>query len=204
MNLSKLFKRKKKTSYHKFNVELNNGIREEVLIDKKQKHIALAKTSDKRIYVNKEFLNKTKKQQKAIVYHERGHSKFILFRLSYQIADIFCILFLLSLIISALTFIFFSIVYLLGVFYTQLIINWNYLFYGVATLFISFTNLLIYSFINWLIEIIADFNSKKNVGIENFKNSIITYYQEKEFNLWNDWIKHPPWKLREKIMEGLD
>ena len=57
--------------------------------------------------------------------------------------------------------------------------------------------------IHWMLEIIADFNAVKNMGVENFK-VIMEYYQEKEFNLWNDWICHPPSKLRERIMKELN
>ena len=65
-------------------------------------------------------------------------------------------------------------------------------------IFIQFT------LINWLSEIIADSNSVKLYGKKVVINTIGKFYQKKKLKIFKDWILHPPWKLRKKIMEELD
>ena len=205
INLRKLFKRKK--TFPEKRVALNNRDFEWVFLNKKQKHIATTQLKDKRIYVNKSFFDKerAKEKQKTIIYHERGHSHFLLWRPLSYLAIIFKFIFLVFLIFSLFTFVYIGILYLLGVVYQSFFININYIFYGLTLLSLSIINLLVITVISWMLEVIADFNAVKNMGKENFNDSVIHYYkEEKEFNLWNDWIIHPPWKLRKRIMDELD
>ena len=68
----------------------------------------------------------------------------------------------------------------------------------------SFLLFLGYILIFWLVEIVADSNAIKMMGKKIVIKNIGKVYENKKFNLENDWIMHPPWRIRKKIMENLD
>ena len=173
--------------YNKKIIKLNNGLTEEYFINTNPKaHIAQVK-KDKKIYVNKDFDKLSLLSQKVIIYHERGHktkSNLIIRRL----AIIFEIIFILT-IIHLLLYLRLP---------EQSIISMSK---NIILVMLSLTSFI--GFV-WLNEVISDFNSVKNMGKELTIQTIGDIYSKKRFNIWNDWVMHPPWKLRKKIMGELD
>src|SRR3989338_8502045 len=76
MKLSKIFKKKK---YSKEKIKLKNGESQEYYIDSKFKWVADVRRDDK-IYIGKGFKELTDIEKQAVITHERGHLKFVLFK----------------------------------------------------------------------------------------------------------------------------
>jgi len=170
-------------------IQLKKELKQEFYIDPSQKHIAETR-SDKKIYVNPKFLKLPLSEQKIIIYHERGHSKFKLFNFvgtltSYSL--LLCI------------FLFFCSLVLLLFLNKQL----DSLFFGVALFSFTIFFFTIYITLNWLIEILADLNAIKNIEKRIFLKVLNKIYQKNDFS-WLNGILHPPLKLREKIIKELD
>ena len=185
-----------KKKFEKRTIKLPNGAFEEYFINPKQKTIAMTRKLDRKIYVNNDFENLSKKKKDTIILHERGHSNFWLWRISLELGGI-----LLSL---AFIFIFFSL------FFITFNLTLKIKIFGFGNLLwimfilIGLINFLGFVLINWLLEIIADLNSIKNIRKQFVIKTIGEFYENKKFNLWNDLILHPPWKLRKRLMNEFD
>jgi len=178
-------------------IKLLNKEFQRYFVDENPKaHIAITKKKDKQIYVNASFEQLTKNQKLAIIYHEIGHSRFILWKPLLEFAGV-----LLS--ISFLTF-------FLPVFF--LILNYLYSFniFNVPNLiwFISLAlGLIIFGvhiLFYWFLEIIADINSISKMDKKYLIKLIEKEYSSNKRSFWDKYITHPPWELRKKIMEGIE
>lgn len=178
-------------------LKLKGQDKEEYFIDPRSKaHIAQVRT-DNRIYINNKFEKLPLIDRQTIIYHERGHSKFKLFRLlSHLIAPVFLAICFFTLLLSLFILIV-NFKFNLQIFDIPNVI-W---FIGIIISILFFISAVI---IYWLQEIISDSNAVKKIGKKQVVKAIGTFYLNKKFNLWNDLVLHPPWKLRKKIIEGLD
>ncbi len=168
-------------------IKLNDETYQNYKIDKDQKHIA--KVRKEYIVVNTEFLEKENNQQKTIIYHERQHLRWFNRRLLNFSRIIYCFLYFLAIILL------FSILFLFIPIIKTNLMDTFYL--SIITIFLS----AVFILINYLNEIICDFNAVKNMGIKNYNETVIDYYKKKKNN---DFIYHPHWKWRKRIMESLD
>jgi len=177
-------------------ITLNDGSIQKYKIDEKQKHIA--KTKKGYIIVNKEFLGREDNQKKTIIYHERGHLK----KFNREIRSLSTIFYSIFMI-SGIVFLF-KLVYYLSLFklipYSGFMDDLGHINIGlVVVVFLS--SFIIFIQLNYLSEILSDFNAVKNMGVQNFNDSVIDYYRKKNLK---DSTFHPHWKLRKRIMEELD
>lgn len=170
-------------------IRLNDGIIVKYKIDNKGKHIARVEKGY--IITNKEFKSflRNPNEKKTVIYHEKQHLKWfnkILEAISRLLFPLILFLFFIALLGIIILIFYFNDINLI-------------LF---CPLILSFVSLFIlFILTNYLNEILCDFNAIKNMGIRNFNNSIIRYYQTKNKN---DFINHPHWKWRKKIMGSLD
>ena len=137
-------KMKSKKIYVKKEIILKDGTKQEYFIDSDPKaHIAQVREKRK-IYVNKNFEKLPREDKLVTIYHERGHSKFLLFTLLSKFAvPIFGILALITFLSIIIT----------G--YKPIAII---LFIDTILMFAT------YYLIFWLLEIIADANAIKAMG----------------------------------------
>jgi len=184
-----------KKEYPSKEILLDKGDKEVYFIDKRQKHIAITKR-DKRIYVNEAFLRLSNKKKRIVIYHERGHSKFILWKFCFEFANSLLLLSLIS-IIFPLFILLLNLLFKITMFKISNLIWIFFVILGIS-LFIN------HVLINWLLEILADANAIKFINKKDVISTIDNIYKEKKKNFWGDNIFHPPWKLRKKIMEKLD
>ena len=174
-------------------IKLKNGEVQEYLFDPKFKWVAEVRR-DNKIYVGEKFKELTDIEKQAVITHERGHSKFLLFKTVLNMNGL------------AQTFILLS----LGLFFIRLSFLINKNLFGISNwLWFPFIILGLFIFvqftlINWLNEVIADSNSVKLYGKKMVIKTIGKFYENKKLNICKDWILHPPWELRKKIMEKLD
>ena len=169
-------------------IRLNDGSTQKYKINKKQKHIA--KTQKGLIVVNNDFLKKSESKKKTIIYHERQHLKWFN-RILLNLSRLFAIILFFSGIFSLLSLFKFLIIHT----------NPNLLF---LVIFVS--SFLILILVNYLNEIICDFNAVKNMGMKNLRELLLDYYgsPKSKNKMKNDFIFHPHWKWRIKIMGSLD
>ena len=192
MKLSKIFKKKK---YSKEKIKLKNGESQEYYIDSKFKWVAEVRRDDK-IYIGNGFRELKDIEKQAVITHERGHLKFVLFKTILKLNG-FAQTFSLLSIFLGLFFIALNFIVPINLFNIS---NWLWISIIILGLFIFIQ----FTLINWLSEIIADSNSVKLYGKRAVINTIGKFYQNKKLKIFKDWILHPPWKLRKKIMEELD
>ncbi len=157
-------------------IKLINSKEQEVHIDPT---IKIASFKINKIYVNPEFFKLPLIEQKVIIYHEKFH-KSIIGRFLGFLAMLFSAFFLISLIkllpIKILDLIIFNTSLLTGI---------------IALLFF------------WINEILADYNAIRKMGATNTLKTIKKIYSKKKINWFDDYIIHPPLKLRLKIIEML-
>ena len=188
----KIFKKKK---YKREKIKLKNEEVQEYFFDPKFKWVAEVRR-DNKLYVGEKFNSLSEIEKQTVIVHERGHSRFLLFRTILNINGI------------AQTFILLSVI--LGLFFIGLSFLINKNLFGISNwLWFSFIILGLFIFvqftlINWLNEVIADSNSVKLYGKKMVIKTIGKFYENKKLNIFKDWILHPPWELRKKIMEKLD
>lgn len=166
------------------NISLRDGTEQKVHVVTDQKVIAIAKF-DNTMCVNNKFLKLPVDEQEVIIYHERGHLNFVLWKYSGYLRA--------GLLTASVFSVLFPLLTLLNVSFPI----WIFLLGG-SIFFISF--IAVY----WLLEVIADANAVKHVGKEKIIKTIEKQYLSKKPNFIADNIFHPPWKLRKRIMEELD
>jgi len=185
----------KKKEYPKEIIKLKNGRSQEYYLDSKFKWVAEVRRDDK-IYVGDGFKELTNTEKQAVISHERGHLNFKLFKTILNINGLSQTLSLLSVFLG-LFFIAINLIVSIKLFNIS---NWLWISVIILGLFIFVQ----FTLINWLNEIIADSNSVKLHGKKLVIKTIGKFYQNKKLKIFKDWILHPPWKLRKKIMEELD
>lgn len=184
-----------KIEYKRTILILRDGEKQDIYFDPKFKGLAEVRR-DKKIYVSKKFFNLKKNQKVGIIYHERGHSNFCLWKTIMNICPFFLSI--------GLTLMFFSLL--------SLILNYllNFRIFNISNviwiilLVCALMNLFSYVMFMWFLEILADANSTKKVNKVTMIHTIGNFYKKKKLNPFGDWVLHPPWKLRKKIIEELD
>jgi len=181
----------KKEKLEEATLKLGKYKSQKYLIDPHPKaHIAQVK-KDRRIYVNMEFLKLSKKEQLAIIYHERGHSNFILFKWVNLLQSFYFPLSLLFTLIGLMSLMLYSL-------------SRSFLVIGFALMLVGILLFLGFVFLFWLVEVIADSNAVKIFGKEQVIKTVEKQYLNKRIGWWRRNIEHPPWKLRKRIMLELD
>jgi len=177
-------------------LELSKGEIQSYYLDENPKaNIAEYRRKDKKICVNKKFEELPKKEKIAILYHERGHSNFYLWRLFHEVGQFFYSFSLIFIIFPTLLF-------LTNQLTNSLIFNipnliWVIFFLLGIFLFAGFVS------INYLLESIADIYSVLKTKDKNLIKVIKREYDRSNKKSW--WAKHilhPSPNLREKIMES--
>jgi len=178
-------------------IKLLSGGFQKYYLDKNPKApIAITKKKDKQIYVNDSFEGLKKNEKLSIIYHEIGHSKFILWKPFLEFAGI---LLSISVLIT-----FFPIMFL--------ILNYSFSFNifnipNLIWLIFLILGLIIFSVhtaFYWFLEIIADVNSIAKIDKKYLIKLIEKEYSSNKRNFWDKYITHPSWKLRKKIMEAFE
>lgn len=176
-------------------LELSKGEIQEYYIDENPKsQIAETRKKDKKIYVNKRFENLPKNEKIAILYHERGHSSFYLWKFFHEVGQFF---FAFSLI-----FLIFPILLLLvNIATNNLIFNLSN-FIWVIAIFVGLFLFVGFISINYLLESIADIYSVTKTRNTILIKCIKDLYNQKENKKtwWEKYILHPSPNTREKIM----
>jgi len=183
----------KENVYERKVITLKNGLKQEYFLDSS---IYIPLTRDGKIFVNEKRFNKLKlNEQRAIIYHERGHLKKtnILF---LELSNYFFILLLIG-IIFMIEALFLLIIYILSKCFPLMII----FFLGISFFLVGFLGVLTF---RWMSEIMCDFNAVKNMGKSSIINALKKAYENKKFELWRDLVAHPPHKLRISIIKELD
>ena len=178
-------------------LELSKGEIQSYYLDENPKaNIAEYRKKEKKICVNKKFEELPKKEKIAILYHERGHSNFYLWRFFHEIGQFF---YSFSLIFSG-----FSILLILVNLITNDLIFeipnliWIIMFISGLFFFIGFVS------INYLLESIADIYSVLKTKDKTLIKVIKREYDGRNKKSWRDkYILHPSPNLREKIMEKI-
>jgi hypothetical protein len=177
-------------------LRLSKGEVQEYYIDENPKvQIAETRAKDKKIYVNKRFENLPEKEKVAILYHERGHSNFLLWKCFKEVSSWFfsfgliffgmsIILLLVNLTTKYLIFDIPNLIWIVG------IIIGLFLFVG----FISIT---------YLLENIADIYSISKTNNKTLIEVIKKEYANRNKSGWSKYILHPSPKLRDKIAESI-
>ncbi len=177
-------------------IKLLNKESQKYFLDKSPKApIAITKKKDKQIYVNSSFEGLKKNEKLSIIYHELGHSKFILWKPFLEFAGI---LLSISILITFFPFFFLILNYYFS-FSMFNISNLIWLIFIILGLLIFSVHATFY----WLLEIIADVNSIGKVDKKYLIRLIEKEYSSNKINFWGKYITHPPWKLRKKIMETI-
>src|SRR3989344_554527 len=178
-------------------LELSRGEIQSYYLDENPKaNIAEYRKKEKKICVNKKFEELPKKEKIAILYHERGHSNFYLWRFFHEIGQFF---YSFSLIFSG-----FSILLILVNLITNDLIFeipnliWIIMFISGLFFFIGFVS------INYLLESIADIYSVLKTKDKTLIKVIKRDYDGSNKKSWRDkYILHPSPNLREKIIEKI-
>jgi len=178
-------------------LELSKGEIQEYCMDENPKaNFAEYRKKEKKICVNSKFEKLPKKEKIAILYHERGHSNFYLWRLFHEIGQFFYSF--------SLIFIVFSIIlFLVNQLANNLIFNipnliWGIFFLSGIFLFFGFMS------INYLLESIADIYAISKMRDLTLIKGIKRLYEkdakENKITFWRKYILHPSPNMREKIM----
>ena len=168
---------------------------QEYFIDESKKVHGAEVRADNKIYVESNFERLPRNEQLAIIYHERGHSNFKLLSWIKLIQPFQLILFVLLF--------FMAIIYILIAVLTRKPLGVFGIFGGIFLLF-SIVEFVSFMFFNWLLEVIADLNSTKNIDKKILISQLKSLYARKDIGFWRRYIDHPPIKLRIKIMEAFD
>jgi len=192
MRLFDIFKKKK---FKSGKIELLDKKSQEYFIDKSNKVHGAEVRSDNKIYVESNFEKLSRNEQLAIIYHERGHSNFKLLNWIKLIQPFQLILFVLLF--------FMALMYILIAIITRRPFGVFGIFGGVFLLF-SIGEFVGFMFFNWLLEIIADLNSIKNIDKKVLVSQLKSLYGKKDLGFLRKYIDHPPINLRIKIMEAFD
>ncbi len=140
-----------------------------------------------KIYVGKQFEELPREEQLALIYHERGHLNFRLFKWT-RIIQLFS--FLVSFLCIFLT--------------PPKNITYSLIDLIIDSIIIG-TWLICFALFNWFLEIVADLNAIWNIDKKYQISLLKRLYRRKDLldNLISC-LAHPPLKLRIKIMEALD
>lgn len=159
-------------------------------------HIAEVRNPNKKICVNNRFENLSNNEKLAVIYHELGHSKFKRYDFFSEIANIF-LTFSVLLILFSFFFLIFNFIFNISLFNLSSLIWFIFILCGICFFFF-------YMFVFWFLEIIADINSCARIDKKHLIKIIENEYSSKKIGFWRRNIIHPPWRLRKKIMDGLD
>lgn len=175
-------------------MELLYGEKQKYFLDKNPKAmIAVTKRQDKKIYVNDKFEELSEREKIAILYHERGHSNFYLWKFFFELKEFFFSL--------SILFLFFPLILIFINKLDILIFQIPNLFWILSIIF-GFSFFVFFVSINYLLEIIADIYSASKTKDETLIKCINDEYKRRnKKSWWAKYITHPSPKLRKKIIK---
>lgn len=174
-------------------LKLSKGEVQDYFIDENPKaNFAEYRKEKKQICVNKRFETLSEREKVAILYHERGHSNFYLWKLFHEMGQFFfCI--------SVSFFMFPGLFILINMIAKIKLFNVSNLIW----IILMISGIFYFGFfigINYLLESIADIYSVAKTNDKTLINIVKREYKDKK-SWWDKYILHPSPDLREDIIE---